>query len=61
MDLTSLKWRKASSSTGNGGACVEVARPPGHIAVRDSKDPSGPYLLLTRDDFHHLTRTIKNL
>ena len=38
-------WRKASYSGGNGGECVEVAS-TGHllIAVRDSKDPSGPNL-----------------
>lgn len=37
-------WRKSSYSTG-GGECVEVATlPNGQIAVRDSKNPSGPTL-----------------
>ncbi|MGF1425119.1 DUF397 domain-containing protein [Kitasatospora sp. LaBMicrA B282] len=37
-------WRKSSHSGGN-GACVEVAVPlPATVAVRDSKDPSGPQL-----------------
>ena len=26
MDLSHAEWRKATYSTGNGGACVEVAR-----------------------------------
>ncbi|HEY2578563.1 MAG TPA: DUF397 domain-containing protein [Streptosporangiaceae bacterium] len=46
-DMTSAAWRKSSRS-GNGGqqnGCVEVARNlPGIVAVRDSKDPSGPVL-----------------
>ena len=45
MDLTRAAWRKSSRSTNNGGACVEVAdNLPGLIAVRDSKDPTGPVL-----------------
>jgi hypothetical protein len=46
MDLSGATWRKATYSTGNGGACVEVASDlPGIVAVRDSKDPAGPALL----------------
>lgn len=45
MDLSRATWRKATRSTNNGGACVEVAdNLPGVVAVRDSKDPSGPAL-----------------
>ncbi|MFI7487280.1 DUF397 domain-containing protein [Micromonospora echinaurantiaca] len=45
MDLTRAAWRKSSRSNSNGGACVEVAdNLPGVIAVRDSKDPTGPVL-----------------
>lgn len=41
-------WRKSSYSGHNGGNCVEVAdNLPGGIAVRDSKDPSGPVLTFT--------------
>ncbi|WP_021592164.1 DUF397 domain-containing protein [Actinomadura welshii] len=48
MDLTNLTWRKASRSGENGGDCVELAKVAGAVAVRDSKDPHGPILLLTR-------------
>jgi hypothetical protein len=45
MDLSRADWRKASYSSTNGGACVEVAgNLPGIVAVRDSKDPDGPVL-----------------
>ncbi|MFG1838453.1 DUF397 domain-containing protein [Micromonospora sp. NPDC049175] len=44
-DLTGALWRKSTRSSSNGGDCVEVAdNLPGLVAVRDSKDPSGPAL-----------------
>lgn len=39
-------WRKAAASASN-GACVEVAMLADGVAVRDSKDPSGPVLRYT--------------
>ncbi|WP_021591486.1 DUF397 domain-containing protein [Actinomadura welshii] len=48
MDLRDAAWRKSSRSTSNGGDCVELADVAGVVAVRDSKDPGGPVLLLTR-------------
>lgn len=48
MDLSAAVWRKSSRSGDSGGQCVEVAANlPGVVAVRDSKDPSGPKLLFT--------------
>ncbi|MDG4809552.1 DUF397 domain-containing protein [Micromonospora sp. WMMD1120] len=45
MELTGAQWRKSTRSSGNGGDCVEVAdNLVGIVAVRDSKDPSGPAL-----------------
>ncbi|MBW6432291.1 DUF397 domain-containing protein [Actinoplanes hulinensis] len=42
-------WKKGSRSNGTGGSnCVEVAfLDAGGIAVRDSKDRSGPALMFT--------------
>ncbi|MEU3166118.1 DUF397 domain-containing protein [Streptosporangium sp. NPDC006930] len=40
-----LTWIRSSHSGPNGDDCVEVAMNlPGLVAVRDSKDPSGPML-----------------
>lgn len=41
-------WRKSSYSDGTGNNCVEASRlaPATGIAVRDSKNPTGPALLL---------------
>ncbi|MGW5417391.1 DUF397 domain-containing protein [Actinomadura geliboluensis] len=49
MDLKNATWRKSSHSGSNGGDCVELADAASTVvAVRDSKDPHGPVLLLTR-------------
>ncbi|MBM0229019.1 MULTISPECIES: DUF397 domain-containing protein [Micromonospora] len=42
----SLHWRKSSHS-GDEGACVEMAVLPAAVAVRDSKDPTGPTLVFS--------------
>ncbi|SNR98187.1 DUF397 domain-containing protein [Actinomadura mexicana] len=48
MELSDARWRKSSHSGSNGGDCVELTDAAGAVAVRDSKDPDGPVLLLTR-------------
>jgi hypothetical protein len=46
-DLTDASWRKSTRSSAQGN-CVEVADDlPDVIAVRDSKDASGPALCFT--------------
>jgi hypothetical protein len=48
MDNSHLTWRKSTHSGGNGGDCIEVSptsKP--FIAIRDSKDPNGPKLLIS--------------
>jgi hypothetical protein len=47
-DLSRAVWQKSTYSGSNGGQCVEVARNvAGLVAVRDSKDPDGPGLVVT--------------
>ncbi|MEU0517887.1 DUF397 domain-containing protein [Streptosporangium sp. NPDC006007] len=44
-DLSGAEFRKSSLSGSSNDNCVEVATNlPGLVAVRDSKDPSGPAL-----------------
>ena len=67
MDLTGAPWRKSSHSGGNGGACVEVAVVPGSkegsdyvITMRDSKDPDGPVLTFTPDEWKAFTLGVQD-
>jgi hypothetical protein len=67
MDLTRAWWRKSSYSGGNGGTCVEVAVLPGSkegsdqvVAVRDSKNPDGPALVFTSDQWKAFTAGVNN-
>jgi len=46
LDLTRAVWRKSARSAGNGN-CVEVAVLDAAVAVRDTKDRSGPVLVFT--------------
>jgi hypothetical protein len=46
IDLTRAAWHKSSRSSGNGN-CVEVAVVDDAVAVRDTKDRSGPVLVFT--------------
>lgn len=48
--LAGARWFKSSRSSGN-GQCVEIAHLDGGVAVRDSKDPSGPVLRFTRSEW----------
>lgn len=50
VDLASAVWRKSSYSSGN-GQCVEIAFTGGIVAMRDSKDPSGPALIFIPGQF----------
>lgn len=60
LDLTGAVWRKSSRSGGNGGDCVEVAdNLPGVVAVRDSKDPTGPVLTFAPAAWSTFTQRMK--
>ncbi|XRQ06191.1 DUF397 domain-containing protein [Actinomadura welshii] len=59
MDLIKAAWRKSSYTTANGGECVELASVSGTVAVRDSKDPDGPKLVVSRRAFAVLLSGLK--
>ncbi|MGW5732901.1 MULTISPECIES: DUF397 domain-containing protein [Streptomyces] len=40
-------WHKSSYSNDSGGSCVEIAELAHEVGVRDSKDKSGPALVVT--------------
>ena len=58
LDLTRAQWSKSSHSSAN-GACVEVAQNlPGVVAVRDSKDPDGPKLLISPAEWQTFVNSV---
>jgi len=60
MDLSGARWRKSSRSAPNGGECVEVAdNLTDIVAVRDSKDRSGPVLSFSRIAWQTFVEDIK--
>ncbi|MFC4052511.1 DUF397 domain-containing protein [Actinomadura syzygii] len=61
MDLSNVMWRKASRSTENGGDCVELGAMNDSVAIRDSKNPEGPKLIVSRNDFRHFAESLKGL
>ncbi|MEU4779379.1 DUF397 domain-containing protein [Micromonospora sp. NPDC023633] len=59
-DLTGAVWRKSTRSGDNGGDCVEVATNlPGIVAVRDSKDDTGPALAFNPDGWQIFVNEVK--
>lgn len=61
-DLSQAIWRKSSYSSSTGQNCVEVATNlPRIVAVRDSKNPDGPRLLVSSAQWRSFTRYLKAL
>ncbi|MER6173045.1 DUF397 domain-containing protein [Streptosporangium sp. NPDC001681] len=55
------EFRKSSLSGGSSDNCVEVATNlPGLIAVRDSKNPSGPMLTFSPTAWNNFLTGIRN-
>lgn len=60
-NLSAAEWRKSSYSGNQGGNCVEVAElSDGGMAVRDSKDPSGPTLAFTLAEWQAFIGGVKD-
>jgi Domain of unknown function (DUF397) len=61
LDASRAVWRKSTRSNGNSGNCVEVCdNLPGAVAVRDSKDRSGPILVFGSDSWRAFVRDVKS-
>jgi hypothetical protein len=59
IDLSTAVWRKSTRSGGNGGECVEVAMNLRDVvAVRDSKNPAGPALVVSPAAWSRFTATL---
>ncbi|GAB2840237.1 hypothetical protein GCM10022221_44520 [Actinocorallia aurea] len=57
--MNPLNWRKSSYSTATGNDCVELAEMRGRVGIRDSKNPDGAALDVTRRQFGRLASRIR--
>lgn len=55
----STGWFKSTRSGAYGDNCVETMAYQGDILVRDSKDPTGPVLRFTRDEWDAFVAGVK--
>jgi hypothetical protein len=51
-----LVWFKSTYSSGEGGACVEIAATERAVLVRDSKDTSRPHVAVGPVGWAHFIR-----
>ncbi|PRX98096.1 DUF397 domain-containing protein [Allonocardiopsis opalescens] len=58
--MSELIWRKSSYSSANGGDCVEVAELAEGRAVRDSKHPDQPHLMISGSDWNAFIHAVRN-
>ncbi|MFD7015231.1 DUF397 domain-containing protein [Streptomyces sp. NPDC059928] len=64
FELDGAAWKKSSYSGNNEGQCVEIAdmvtTPYAGVAVRDSKNPSGPALLIDPGAYASFISSVAN-
>lgn len=53
-------WRTSTRSSSNGGSCVEVGTCTHTVAVRDTKDRSGPVLTADRPQWTGFVAGLKS-
>ncbi|MFD7867252.1 DUF397 domain-containing protein [Streptomyces sp. NPDC059783] len=59
-ELSSARWRRSSYSNANGGECVEISDDfPGLVPVRDSKNPTGPALVIQTAAWNGFVASLK--
>ncbi|MYY02265.1 MULTISPECIES: DUF397 domain-containing protein [unclassified Streptomyces] len=59
-ELSSARWRRSSYSNTDGGECVEISDDfPGIIPVRDSKNPTGPALVVQAAAWNGFVASLK--
>ncbi len=58
-EATGFDWFKSSYSSGD-QSCVEVAKVPGVVPVRDSKNPQGPTLALSLGAWSEFVEQVKS-
>jgi hypothetical protein len=59
VDLSRAEWRKSSYSSQSGN-CVEVGRNlPELVAVRDSKEPDGAKLVVSRETWQGFLKGLR--
>ena len=59
--IEDLRWWKSSYSANGGASCVECAKlPDGGMAVRDTKDRSGPVLTFTPAEWEAFTAGVRD-
>jgi len=60
-ELGTATWRKSARSGPDGGNCVEVAElTGGYRGVRDSKNPTGPALIFTANEWSAFIGGVKD-
>jgi Domain of unknown function (DUF397). len=60
VEVAGLVWRKSSYSAQE--SCLQVAAKweVGHVLIRDSKDPDGPTLRFTHDEWNAFLKGVED-